>query len=362
MKRPGFIARHSPAVIQAFIWTLLAVVPVVSIFLYNAHPAEGVISWVIMVSSWMAMFYINYYLLIPRVLFRNATARFIGANAVCALVLTVLVHLIAYVCFEQGGSPDLDLEVGPEVILGFCVYLTFYLFIVLAAISIRSLQRSARLEKQRNRAEREQSAMELARLKSQLNPHFLFNSLNNISALAALDPEKAQEAIATLSSMLRYVLYDTAAPQVPLAAEARFVHDYVKLMSMRYTGSLRLDFTSDFPEESGARVPPMLFISLIENAFKYGASSTHPSEISIDVRLHRPSGTLTMRVTNTLLVPGVSAPMEKVRPEKRGVGLVNLRRRLEILFPERHVLSCGVTSSGLYEAVISIPLAYVSED
>ncbi len=362
MKRPGFISRHSPAVLQVFIWTLLAVVPIFSIMLYSTDPLEGVVSWVIMIGSWMSMFYINYYLLIPRVLFRKAVGRFIGANVVCAMALMVIVHIVGYIFFDKKGSLSDDLHLGPEMLMALSVYLTFFLFIVLAAISIRSMQRSAQLEKERNRAEREQSDMELARLKNQLNPHFLFNSLNNISSLAAIDPESAQEAIATLSSMLRYVLYDTAAALVPLSAEARFVHDYVKLMSMRYTGSLKLDFISDFPEDAGALVPPMLFISLIENAFKYGASSTHPSEISIDVREDRESCTLTMRIVNTLLVPGVSAPMEKVRPEKRGVGLVNLRRRLEILFPDRHMLACGACGAGLYEAVISIPLAYATTD
>ena len=127
----------------------------------------------------------------------------------------------------------------------------------------------------------------------------------------------------------------------------------------RYTGRLQLTLTdtSDVPELT--QLPPMLFISLVENAFKYGASSTQPSRIEIEVSSPE-AGKLSMKIVNTLLTPGVSAPAEQVRPEKHGVGLKNLRRRLELLFPENHTLSYGVNKEGMYEVIITIP--YESND
>lgn len=349
VKPQGFFARHTAAFTQAVIWLLLLMLP-----LFMASEGQRLsilLTWLVPISAWMLLFYTNYILLIRRFLFRHRPWTFAGLNILLWLAVSWLLTAIDIFLEDEGLTVTFsELFKASLVLFG-----VTGLFLVLAAVSFRSMQRNHKLEQQKERAEKEASEQELNRLKSQLNPHFLFNSLNNIAALSAFDPERTQGAIATLSSMLRYVLYDTASPLVSLDAEEQFLRDYCSLMRLRYTDSLQLKFTGAFPSGEGLRVPPMLFISLVENAFKYGASSTHPSEIIIDTRVSDDRRELTMSISNTLLIPTASAPAEKVRPEKHGVGLKNLRARLEILYPGCHELTFG-TADGLYRATIKIPL------
>ena len=125
---------------------------------------------------------------------------------------------------------------------------------------------------------------ELQNLKSQLNPHFLFNTLNNIYSLIAFSPERAQEAVHDLSRLLRYVLYDSSQPMVPLEKELDFIRNYVELMRIRLPEHVKLttDISAATPE---TLVAPLLFISLIENAFKHGVSHNKPS--FIDLKIHQ---------------------------------------------------------------------------
>lgn len=350
MEKRGFFSRHTTFITQLIVWIVLLSMPILTMWGTNMEfDWEVVLGWLVPIAVWMLIFYLNYLLYIPRILFRHKTWKFVGVNLLTSLAVIAVTITIEFI-------QDNSLTFNSGILVAMLMLLVTFLFLTLAAISIRSLQRNKQLEEEREHSLREQSEMELARLKSQLNPHFLFNSLNNISALSAIDTEGAQQAIETLSSMLRYVLYDTAAPTVPLDSELRFLRDYISLMSLRYTDMLRVDLQTDPLLPGDTLTPPMLFISLVENAFKYGANSTRDSEIKIDIR--RAGDKLTMRVTNTLLTPSVSAPADKVRPEKHGVGLRNLRRRLEILFPGDHTLSYGPNPDGLYEAIISIPLHY----
>ena len=355
MEKRGFFSRHSSALLQTLVWTLLVIVPALSIYAADPDNITGVLTWGVPVLGWMIMFYSNYFLFIPRFLFRHKAFRFTFINIFTGLAVMVATELVDLLIMGN------KFELSPLILLGLIGYFVIFMFLIMAAISIRSLQRNKKLEEDRERTQREHTEMELARLKSQLNPHFLFNSLNNISALSAIDPEGAQQAIETLSSMLRYVLYDTAAPLVTMEAEMRFIRNYVALMSLRYTDKLRLTMTDDEQLDLTVQVPPMLFISLIENAFKYGASSTQPSRIDISTSMPEPDK-ISMRITNTLLTPGISAPADKVRPEKHGVGLRNLRRRLEIIFPGCHRLRYGMNEEGLYVAIITIPVTHAKND
>lgn len=132
--------------------------------------------------------------------------------------------------------------------------------------------------------EKERTQAELQNLKSQLNPHFLFNTLNNIYALVALNPQQAQYALHSLSQLLRYVLYDNNQQMMPLSKELAFIRSYVELMSLRLSKQVQLEV--NLPEDDrGYQVAPLLFIALIENAFKHGVSATEPSFIHISFAL-----------------------------------------------------------------------------
>lgn len=338
---------HSSLWIQIVLWTLLVLLPVSVIWIAG----EAITSIYIMVLglqtlTWLIIFYLNYLLFIPRLLFRHKGKRFIAVNLLTAIALPLITQIIYTMA---SGATLENLDITDLISIG-TVWVMF-LFLIFTAISLRSMQRNNKLEAERNNREKELASLELERLKSQLNPHFLFNSLNNISALSAIDTEATQEAIGTLSSMLRYVLYDTAAPRVSLTREIQFMNDYIALMRLRYTCNLHIH--TSWPQNAdNITIPPLLFISLLENAFKYGASSTDKSEI--DLQLHIPAeGEIVFRLSNTVNQSRRNA--EDIEPGRHGVGLRNLRRRLELLYPGCHLLQCRLSEDGtLYEAELSL--------
>lgn len=186
---------------------------------------------------------------------------------------------------------------------------------------------------------------QLERLRYQLNPHFFMNTLNNIHALIDIDAEKAKTTIVDLSRLLRYVLYEGAKPTVLLQRDIAFMNDYLQLMKIRYAEGVRItaDFPSDVPE---AEIPPMLFISFIENAFKHGVSYQHDSFINICM------GIEAERICFTC---NNSIHQRQNDTRQGGVGLKNIRQRLDLLYSEGYTLDIKETATE-YRVSMSIPL------
>ena len=165
---------------------------------------------------------------------------------------------------------------------------------------------------------------ELTWLKHQLNPHFLFNTLNNISSLTQIDPDKAQESIGQLSDTLRYALYDTDTDKVPLSGEVTFMDNYIRLMQLRCNDNTEVSTSWELPEKD-VKIAPLLFISPIENAFKHVVNSRMPSFVRI--RLQQEGNDLVFLCENSLF--------EKTGEDHigSGIGEENLKRRLELIYP-----------------------------
>ena len=196
--------------------------------------------------------------------------------------------------------------------------------------------------------EKERAEAELKNLKSQLNPHFLFNTLNNIYSLISFSPERAQGAVHELSKLLRYVLYENNQHFVPLEKELDFLRNYIELMRIRLPEQVKLETRIESGEASSALIAPLLFISLIENAFKHGVSYSNPSFIHIQI-MAADRYNLTCEITNSFF------PKSDQDKSGSGIGLSNLRKRLELLYPGRYVLECGQEGS-LFRAVLRLTL------
>lgn len=175
---------------------------------------------------------------------------------------------------------------------------------------------------------REKSETELNLLKQQVNPHFFFNTLNNLYALSITRDEKTPEVILQLSELMRYVIYKGREESAALAEEVKYIEDYIRLQQIRLHKQLDFQFDKDIADEK-LRIPPLLFIILVENAFKHGIE---PAEGACFLRLCLKSK------GNSLLFSCRNSFEEKIAGEG-GVGLANLRRRLELLFPGRHDLT-----------------------
>src|SRR5580698_6267334 len=139
---------------------------------------------------------------------------------------------------------------------------------------------------------------ELSFLKAQINPHFFFNTLNNIYALTLVNADTSRKAIHQLSRMMRYVLYDTQNSTTLLSQEVAFIKDYISLMQLRLTDVVKIDFKSPGALKDLA-IAPMIFLPFIENAFKHGVSATQPSNINIAVKQN--NNTIELEVVNTII-------------------------------------------------------------
>jgi LytS/YehU family sensor histidine kinase len=198
--------------------------------------------------------------------------------------------------------------------------------------------------------ERQSLKAEMDYLKYQINPHFFMNTLNNIHALIDFDTKAAQETVIELSKMMRYVLYDSEKNEVGVAQELEFVNNYIKLMRIRYTDNVDVRVNVQSPMPINAKVPPLVFIVLVENAFKHGVSYNKPSFVYIDVTFGE--RTITICVENSRF--------EKIGGERQasGMGLENISKRLSLMFGDNYKLNIDDSQSDKYCVELTIPLKY----
>jgi sensor histidine kinase YesM len=279
----------------------------------------------------LALFYLNIYLLVPKYLFHNRYAGY----AISILVLIGISLLLFYF-----GKNFLSLHIKPVYEKrndSFNVFGFIFLFGVLIAAStaVRLFQRWV-LDGQRLRElEKLHAETELKQLKNQINPHFLFNMLNNAHVLTKKDPEKASQVLLKLSDLLRYELYDSSREKVLLTAEISFLTDFLNLEKIRRD---YFEFTVTKEGEIGhVQVPPLLFIPFVENAVKHNMDVENSSYVYLYFELRQ--GTLHFKCINSK--PRI--PMAK--QTSGGLGLVNVKRTLELLYPGRHKLTISEESS-----------------
>lgn len=170
---------------------------------------------------------------------------------------------------------------------------------------------------------------ELAYLKAQINPHFLFNTLNSIYALAIEQSDKTANAVVQLSSMMRYVITETAHEYVPLTKEIEYVKDYIALQRIRLDTNVKMQFNV-IGDTMGERIAPMLLIPFIENAFKYGVSPDEESDIVVMITIEAHE--------LKLFVRNIKVHKETIRHEQSGLGIKNTKNRLKLLYPDKHYL------------------------
>ena len=223
----------------------------------------------------------------------------------------------------------------------FCIFAT-------AATCIALAQQWYWADKALRNAEAARVAAELGNLRSQINPHFLLNTLNNIYALTAIDHTRAQSAIQQLSNMLRHMLYDNQEQLVSLADEVQFLENYINLMKIRLPQTVDVKFEKDL-ENPNTKVAPLLFISLVENAFKHGISSTEPSFIHMSMT--QKGNSLCVIIENS------NFPKSEKDRSGHGIGLQQVQRRLDLAYYERYEWTKGVSDDGtVYSSTIKITL------
>lgn len=221
------------------------------------------------------------------------------------------------------------------------------LFLVFFSLGLRILKRQGEIEKAQKEMEKEKLNSELAFLKSQISPHFFFNTLNNIYSLISINPEDSRKAILKLSKLMRYLLYESEKGNTTLANEIDFMNNYIDLMKLRMSEKVNLDVS--FPDQrTDISLPPLLFIPLIENAFKHGISYREKSFIKITMKIIDDE----IRFACMNSIANGKEENEKVH---NGIGLENVSKRLNLLFPGKHDLKI-TRSEKTFEVLLEIKL------
>ncbi len=296
----------------------------------------------------MVVFYANYLWLTPRLFVAGKHRYFLLINLVMVIALGIGTHY--WMDFIHNLYQDTNISRHKPMaydnlffvirdIINLAIFATVATALILA-------QRWLHNEQARREAEAARTEAELKTLRNQINPHFLLNTLNNIYALTAFDTEKAQQAIHELSKLLRHLLYNNEQNSVTLQDEVEFLQNYINLMKIRLPQSVRVDthFSIANPQQ---RIAPMLFISLIENAFKHGVSPTEPSFINIKIEASQQL--INCEIQNS------NHPKNASDHSGHGIGLQQVQQRLDLAYPKHYTWKQSVSPDGkVYSSSIQI--------
>ena len=334
--------RYRNLMLHILCWALLFVVPL----FFHSSSEDWVQVWhrylrgMGATLSYLLVFYLNYLWIVPRYMLNKKDWKMFLIINVLALVAGLLAVDLWHVIIEQWMPSLVDYSHRmhgkrpsrlPRYFYGSLVNILF----IALAVAVRMYQRWQHLEEARKEAEAARTEAELSNLRNQLNPHFLLNTLNNIYALISFDQDKAQTAVGELSKLLRHVLYENQQDFVPLNKEADFMRNYIELMKIRVTDHVKIEDHINVQPNDMTPVAPLIFISLIENAFKHGISPQGAGNIKIS--LAQTDGDITCEIRNS------HYPKRENDKSGSGIGLEQVSRRLELMYPDRYTWEKGVT-------------------
>ena len=329
------------------VWMVIILVPVLnSKMLEEVHVSlENILIAWLKIAPYLLIFIIHNSLIAPRLLLRKH--RYVWYLVVNLLTITAVFSLVAiyekYAPYDtepyilNGKASFTDLAIYWNILLGF--------FMTGLNMGIKLLYRSLRDEQQMEELKRQNLQAEMDYLRYQINPHFFMNTLNNIHALVDIDTGKAKSTIVELSKLMRYVLYEASNKTILLSREVQFLKNYIALMSLRYTNkvSIQMDFPAEVPE---VQIPPLLFVSFVENAFKHGVSYRSESFIHVLMQLDE-GNRLSFRCSNS--------NNGSADEQHHGIGLENIRKRLRLLFGNDYTLSI-TEEEHKFDVLLIIPL------
>jgi len=303
------------------------------LYAYTSRPRSAEISIqrlitlsALQLSFAMLVAYLNYFIFLPRFLKHQKTWKYFIEFTLPFIVLIIFrVHFQRYLIDGYTHHEHFFYSTFYIVQLAFDTIL-ITIFVGMLRFAVGWFE----LESKRKQMENDKLANELKFLKAQINPHFLFNTLNNLYYLAYSHSANTTEVIAKLSQMMRYMIYDSNYPMVPLSKEIEYMQNYISLERLRLNNEVPIEFVVEGSTEN-ILVAPLIFITFLENAFKHGVSAnTTGSWVKINFRVK--GSEIVYTVENSKLTGNIN---EK---EKSGFGLQNLQRRLELSYPNRYQL------------------------
>jgi hypothetical protein len=322
------------------IWAFVFSVP------YFSERSSGHINWNEVTKNWMhvfgylVIFLVNVYILVPRFLLKKIYLHYFASVSALVILVIAINLIIPSVIPPLSGSPSGDsnglMPPVPDVrmqkppIMAFADNLIICILLVGAGTTIKLMSKWLSEEKLRKDAEKEQLKTNLALLRHQVSPHFFMNTLNNIHTLIEIDTEKAQDAIERLSTLMRYLLYDSAQNTIELKKEIEFIYSFISLMRLRHSDEVEVIVL--IPDQiPDIKIPPMLFISLLENAFKHGVNYPMKSYIYFEIEIHENSLVCIIKNSKHKTVANQYG-------EYSGIGLENIKKSLNLLYEHEYNL------------------------
>lgn len=321
-------AKWFTIIMHALVWVALLVIPYVStdqVFSSFDGGNDTKYLWQCLALSSVLIlcFYFNYFVLIPKFLLLKKYWLYFSF---LLLIIHGVFFFSAYLFFSSDLNPEILSKANPTFERVFPVIVINATLLWLLAIVSNILWTVYNRLKQ---TESEKLSAQIASLKSQINPHFLFNTLNNIYATAIDTSPKAADMVDKLSEMMRYTMKDIQQDFVLLEDEIQYVDNFIELQRLRLDRSVRLEYKT-LENISPYHIAPMLLIPFIENTFKHGVNSEQKSHIKIEMSMNKTE--FQLRVVNN------KVNVQKDTSERSGLGIENTKHRLDLIYPSKHLL------------------------
>ncbi len=282
-----------------------------------------------------ALFYYPFaYLIVPKYFKWEKLHFFLGATIILYVLFFYCTKGIQNFALSHFAFTEYDKNYLNESANRKIYFLPFILQLIIVTaipLTLKVLRRFYALQDEKDELEKLNTELELNFLKSQINPHFLFNTLNNIYSLSLQKSDAAPEMIIKLSDLMRYILYECNVEKIALEKEVSFMKDYVELEKLRYGKHVDIRFDVEGNLE-GKQTPPLLLIHFVENAFKHGVNAQF-GQSYVAMRLKTDEKGLQFSIENNKPVNGA-----KIENQKGGIGLENIKKRLELIYPGKYDL------------------------
>lgn len=327
--------------IHVAVWLVILISPLTFFDRGDRFEADKLIPMFSTPIAMMLVFYTTYLYLTPKLLLKGQKRKFWTYTIALVILMGLGLHIWFQVSHRVFFHPEHHLhpmkkmrEPNALMDLIFILRNVFNMTVTaaIAAMSILSIKWQSS-ERARREAEMAKQDAELKNLRNQVNPHFLLNTLNNIYALTAFNQQKAQEAILELSGMLRHILYDNQQDFVRLDDEIKFIHSYINLMKIRIPKTTKIQIQVNVPKDTELRIAPLIFISLIENAFKHGIGTAENSFIHINIYADR--NHIACEIENS------NFPKNDTDRSGHGIGLEQVGKRLELAYHKKYTWEKG---------------------
>lgn len=302
-----------------------------TIYPYYLDFKISVIDRAVFLPAWWIVTYLNWWYLMPKYLDKGQIKKYLILLIIAIIVVTTVQRYLAlYVYYPVYlWDSSTTVEINPFLPGKFIQFAAFLSLPVICSIIIHLLMKWYKESYQAKQIIAQQQSAELSYLKAQINPHFLFNTLNNLYGLSLEKSDKVPELILKLSDILSYSLYESSVEKISLYKELKLIEDFISIEKERYEGRMQIAVDIDESIDHTVEIAPLLLIPLVENAFKHGVKES-TEKVPIKILLKQESGSLIFQVQNKI------AEDKVISGRPNGLGLKNLQRRLNLLYPDTH--------------------------